>query len=102
MGKSQRDKGYRGEHEAHKIAEAAGCDVKRNFMSGMYDDIGADLVIDGLYVSVKLRKDMLKWAYDELDKGNDYILARADRKYWLKIKKWKPYFIFPRYRSFVS
>jgi hypothetical protein len=89
MGKSQRDKGYRGEHEAQQIAEAAGLSVKRNFMSGMYVEGGADLEINFRPVSVKRRKNGMDMFYKELQKC-DYVLFRADNKGWLKIERWKP------------
>jgi len=89
MGKSQRDKGYRGEHEAQQIAEAAGLPVKRHFMSGMFQADSADLEINCRPVSVKRRANGMGWAYKELTKC-DYVLFRADHKEWLKIERWKP------------
>lgn len=89
LGRAQRDKGYRGEHECVKLCEAAGVPVKRNFMSGMWDTRGADLDINCRPVSVKRRANGMAWAYAELDKC-DYVLFRADNKEWLKIEKWKP------------
>ena len=99
MGKPSRDKGYRGEHEAKSIAEAAGRSVKRAWMSGMFEQDGADLEIDFHRVSVKRRGNGLKWAYDELARMNDierradgkpYILFRSDNQKWLKIEEWQP------------
>lgn len=89
MGKKSRDKGYRGENEAVNIAKSAGCDARRNFMSGMFDPDGTDLLINGQKVSVKRRANGMEWAYKELA-FNDYVLFRADNKEWLKIKLWKP------------
>jgi len=89
MGKSQRDKGYRGENECRHIAEAAGLSVKRSFMSGMFEADGHDLEINCRPVSVKRRANGMDWAYKELEK-NDYVLFRADNKGWLRIERWKP------------
>jgi hypothetical protein len=42
---------------------------------------------DARPVSVKRRKNGLAWAYKELE-THDFVLFRADRQPWLKIKKW--------------
>jgi len=89
MGKKSRDKGYRGEHEAQQIAEAAGLPVKRSFMSGMFEKDGHDLEINSRPVSVKRRKNGMDMFYKELEK-NDYVLFRADNRPWLKVKIWEP------------
>ena len=88
MGKSQRDKGYRGEHEVVLLCQEAGIPVKRNFMSGMFSG-SVDVEINYRPVSVKRRANGMDWAYKELQK-TDYVLFRADNKKWLKIEEWKP------------
>ena len=77
-------KGYRGEDEARKLAEAAGRTVFRNAMSKW-----PDLTIDGRPVSVKRRKVGMKDVYTELER-HDYVLWRTDRQRWLKITYWIP------------
>lgn len=86
MGKSQRDKGYRGENEVVNICKSQGIPVKRNFMSGMYAN-SVDVEINCRPVSVKRRANGMQWAYDELDKC-DYVLFRSDNHKWLKIELW--------------
>lgn len=83
-GKKSRDKGFNAEREIVNIAKDAGCKAKRSTCS-----FGVDIEINNQDVSVKRRANGLSWAYKELEK-HDYVLFRADRKPWLKIKIWKP------------
>jgi hypothetical protein len=86
-GNSPRIKGYDAEREIVTIAREAGCEAKRTPTSKY-----PDLQINGRPVSAKRRKSGLEWIYKELEapQPHDYILYRTDRKYWLKISKWKP------------
>ncbi len=79
MGKSQRDKGARGERE---IAHLLGA-IK---ISGMYKP-GPDLVMpDGRYIEVKVRGDGFKSLYKWLDDDASILALKADRKGWLIVQ----------------
>jgi hypothetical protein len=81
-GNSPRRKGYNAEREVVNICKAHGIEARRT-PSSKYPDCW----IDDKPVSVKRRKNGLKWAYEELQK-HDYILFRADTNKWLRISYW--------------
>jgi len=82
VGKSQRRKGHNAEREVVRLAEGQGLIARRSWASQK-----PDVVIQGKPVSVKRRRNGMRWAYEEL-KDHDYVLFRADGKPWLKISKW--------------
>ena len=86
-GKSARTKGFSAEREIVNICKSYGIPCKRSVAS-----VYPDLVMNGRPVSVKRRKNGMKWAYDELNEPqpHDFVLFRSDRQKWLKISYWKP------------
>ena len=85
MGKSQRNKGYRGEYKLVKLLQKAGIPAKRVPLSGATEFAKGDIVIKDRYkAEVKLRKDGFKELYRWLD-GNDFLFVKADRKPYLVI-----------------
>ena len=82
MGKSQRDKGARGERE---VAELLG--GKRIPLSGAMQGYANDVELpNGLKVEVKRRasgfKQLYDWVYDEREKP-DLVALRTDRRPWI-------------------
>jgi hypothetical protein len=83
-GKSSRTKGFNAERQLVNICKRHGIPCKRSWGS-MPPDLKYGE--DARPVSVKRRKNGLAWAYKELE-THDFVLFRADRQPWLKIKKW--------------
>ena len=85
MGKSQKNKGYRGEYKLVKLLRKAGIPAKRVPLSGATEFAKGDVVIANRYrAEVKLRKNGFKELYQWLD-GNDFLFGKADRKPYLVI-----------------
>ena len=79
MGRSQREKGYRGEAAfAHAIGG------KRVPLSGAVEGYEGDVTGMGLSWQVKVRGDGFKSLYEWL-KGHDALGLRADRRGWLVV-----------------
>jgi hypothetical protein len=83
MGKSQRDKGARGEREFAKLVKGARVPLS-GAMGGEYSN---DVTLpNGWSVEVKRRKEMEKtlysWILDEREKP-DAVAFRADNKPWI-------------------
>ncbi len=86
MGKSQRDKGYRGENNLKKLLLNTGISCKRVPLSGGAPGSPGDLLIgrDQLRSEVKLRADGFKKLYAWLA-GNKFLFVKADRKEYLAV-----------------
>ena len=84
MGKSQRNKGYRGEYNLVRKLREAGLEAERVPLSGATDFKKGDIVVEGLTGEVKLRKNGFKMLYDWLE-GNDFLAVKADRKEYLVV-----------------
>lgn len=82
MGKSQRDKGARGERELVSLLPGS----KRVPLSGAADGFANDVVWNGLGIEVKRRKSGFKqlyeWVEDEREKP-DLVALRTDHNQWL-------------------
>jgi hypothetical protein len=81
MGKSQRDKGARGEREFAKLTNG-----KRVPLSGAVEGYSNDVIAYDLQWEVKRRKTGFKtlyeWIEDEREKP-DAVALRTDNKQWL-------------------
>ncbi len=84
MGKSQKRKGYRGEHNLVKLLKKAGLNAERVPLSGATEFAKGDVVVEGLVGEVKLRKDGFKQIYKWLD-DKDLLFLKADRKPYLVV-----------------
>ena len=84
MGKSQRNKGYRGEYNLVRKLREAGLEVERVPLSGATNFKKGDIVVEDLTGEVKLRKNGFKMLYDWLE-GNDFLAVKADRKEYLVV-----------------
>jgi hypothetical protein len=85
MGKSQRDKGNRGEVEARAVLDGLTLLEPCRKLSGMYVE-GPDIEWLGLDVEVKRRNTNRGFAFvDNLlsDPNNDMAMVRADRGEWV-------------------
>lgn len=82
MGKSQRDKGARGEREIVSLLPGS----KRVPLSGAIEGYSNDVVWNGLGIEVKRRKSGFKqlyeWVEDEREKP-DLVALRTDNNQWL-------------------
>ena len=84
MGKSQRNKGYRGEYNLVNYLKKHGVEAIRVPLSGASTFKG-DIVIQNKYRGeVKLRKDGFKMIYKWLA-DNDMLFIKADRKQYLAV-----------------
>jgi Holliday junction resolvase len=83
MGKSQRDKGNRGERQLVNIFRAYGIEAKRVPLSGAAAGFKGDVIatIQGseLRIESKVRGNGFKQIYGWLD-GNDALVIKADRQ----------------------
>lgn len=83
MGKMQRRKGYRVEHEIEQLLRDMGIDARRVPLSGSTQFAKGDVQIvlkdKTLIAEVKARKDGFKQIYDWLD-DKDLLIIKADRK----------------------
>jgi Holliday junction resolvase len=81
MGKSQRDKGARGEREFAKLTNG-----KRVPLSGAMEGYANDVIAYGMQFEVKRRKSGFKqlyeWIEDEREKP-EAVALRTDNKQWL-------------------
>jgi Holliday junction resolvase len=84
MGKAQRDKGYRGEHNLVRLLQQHGIDAKRVPLSGATSFAKGDIIIDDLVAEVKVRKDGFKQIYKWIE-GKDLLFIKADRKDYLVV-----------------
>ena len=85
MGKSQRNKGYRGEHNLVNYLKKHGVEAIRVPLSGASTFAKGDIVIQNKYRGeVKLRKDGFKMIYKWLA-DNDMLFIKADRKQYLAV-----------------
>ena len=84
MGKSQKQKGYRGEHKLVKLLKKHGLDAKRIPLSGATEFQKGDILIENYIGEVKWRKDGFKEIYKWLG-DNDFLFIKADRKPYLVV-----------------
>jgi len=85
MGKSQRDKGYRGERAVVKFLQAHGISAKRVPLSGAAEGFPGDVIVADKYTAeVKWRKNGFKELYKWLE-GKDLAFLKADRKPFLVV-----------------
>lgn len=82
MGKSQRQKGYRGEYTLVKKLRKAGLDAKRVPLSGATDFQKGDVVVQGFVGEVKVRQNGFMSLYKWLGE-KDFLAVKADRKEYL-------------------
>lgn len=86
MGKSQRQKGYRGEHNLVKKLKEAGVPAQRVPLSGASEFQKGDVIVDGKVAEVKVRKDDFKRIYQWLE-DKDLLFIKSDRKDYLVVMK---------------
>lgn len=89
MGKSQKDKGYRGENNLRHLLQDAGIECKRIPLSGASAILpGCDLLIgeDERQAEVKIRGNGFKKLYDWLA-NNEYLFVKADRLPYLAVMR---------------
>lgn len=83
MGKMQRRKGYRVEHEIEQMFRQMGINARRVPLSGSADFVKGDVQIvlknKILTAEVKARKDGFRQIYNWLD-NKDLLIIKADRK----------------------
>ncbi|MDD3089374.1 MAG: hypothetical protein WC261_10625 [Synergistaceae bacterium] len=84
MGKSQRDKGYRGENNLVNMLKESGIDAKRVPLSGATDFQKGDIVANGMTGEVKIRGSGFKQIYDWLA-AHDFLAIKADRQQYLVV-----------------
>ena len=84
MGKSQRQKGYRGEYKLVKLLKKHGLNAKRVPLSGATTFQKGDIMIGEYRAEVKWRKDGFKEIYKWLG-DNDFLFIKADRKPYLVV-----------------
>lgn len=84
MGKSQRRKGYRGEHNLVKLLQQHGIDAKRVPLSGATSFAKGDIIIDDLVAEVKVRKNGFKQIYKWIE-GKDLLFLKADYRTMLVV-----------------
>ena len=92
MGRSQKRKGYRGEHNLEKLLKTAGLNAERVPLSGATKFAKGDVVVEGLVGEVKWRKDGFKQIYKYFE-GKDLLFIKADRK---------PYLVVMRLEEFIE
>ena len=85
MSARNKQRGYELEREVVLAAEAAGLEAKRIFGSGAFkqqlgDDFAGDVVVEGLRIECKRRKNGFKIIMDAFDQDDaDIVVVRADR-----------------------
>ena len=79
MGKAQKRKGYRVEHEIEKKLREAGLDAKRVPLSGSTTFAKGDIYLEGKRIEVKARKEGFKQIYKWIE-GSDFLIIKADRR----------------------
>lgn len=88
MGKSQKQKGYRGEYNLVKILNEYGIDAKRVPLSGQTEFAKGDVIIKGktktFTCEVKVRANGFKQIYDWLE-GKDILFIKSDYKNYLVV-----------------
>jgi Holliday junction resolvase len=84
MGKSQRNKGYRGEYNLVKMLKEQGVEAKRVPLSGATDFQKGDAIINEMKAEIKSRKSGFKRIYDWLE-NVDLLFIKADRKPYLVV-----------------
>lgn len=86
MGKSQRDKGMRGEREFAKLLSEIDPNAHRVPLSGAQEGYRNDVIGLGLEWEVKRRKSGFKqlyeWIEDERERP-DAVALRTDNKQWI-------------------
>lgn len=90
MGKSQRDKGYRGENNLRNLLVEHGIECRRVPLSGGAPGTPGDLIISHKDVDklaeVKVRGEGFRELYRWID-GNDFLFVKADRKDYLAVMR---------------
>ncbi len=87
MGKSQQQKGYRGENNLRKLLVDSGIECKRVPLSGASAiDPSCDLIIGEHQAEVKVRGNGFKLLYEWL-MGNKFLFVKADRKDYLAVMR---------------
>ncbi len=86
MGKMQKRKGYRVEHELVVKLKEMGLDAKRVPLSGATEFAKGDVVVNGLVLETKARKNGFKQLYDWIE-GKDALAVKADRKEYLVVMR---------------
>lgn len=82
MGKYQKNKGYRAEHELVNKFAKRGLDAKRVPLSGSTDFAKGDVIVNGMTIEVKWRGNGFKSLYTWLE-NKDALAIKADRKDFL-------------------
>ncbi|MCD6379637.1 hypothetical protein J7M07_04245 [bacterium] len=90
MGKSQRNKGYRGEYRLVKLLQRAGIPAKRVPLSGATSFQKGDVVIGKDTGEVKVRRNGFKQIYRWLEE-HKYLFIKADRKEYLVVMRLKDF-----------
>jgi Holliday junction resolvase len=86
-------RGYEFEHEIVVWGRLLGFDCRRIFGSGAFkvqlgDEFAGDIVLEGLRIEAKRRKNGFKTIYDAFEQDDcDVVCVRADRKERLWIVK---------------
>jgi len=84
MGKSQRDKGYRGENNFVNLMKDQELHAVRVPLSGATNFQKGDVIVEGYTGEVKLRGNGFKKIYEWLAE-NDFLVIKADRKPYLVV-----------------
>ena len=85
MSARNKQRGYELEREVVLAAEAAGLEAKRIFGSGAFkqqlgEEFAGDVVVEGLRIECKRRKNGFKIIMDAFDQDDaDIVVVRADR-----------------------
>ena len=96
MGRSQRRKGYRVEHEIVKKLREAGLDAKRVPLSGATEFAKGDVYLEGRRIEVKARKEGFRQIYKWIE-GSDFLVIKADRKEPLVIMRLREFIKLAKY-----
>ena len=92
-GRRNKQRGYELEREVVGWAEEQGFDCRRIFGSGAYkeqlgDEFSGDIVLNGLRVEAKRRKNGFSVIYSAFEQDDsDIVVVRADRKERLWVLK---------------
>ena len=92
MGKSQRDKGYRGENALRIMLKDSGIKCRRVPLSGACEGAKGDLLLgkNEERMEVKLRGQGFKTLYNWL-KNNRFLAVKADHKPYLIVMELKDF-----------
>ncbi len=87
MGRSQQQKGYRGENNLRKLLVNGGVECQRVPLSGAAPGRDGDLIINGGDKGeVKIRGNGFKQIYEWII-GNKFLFVKADRKDYLAVMR---------------